>query len=245
VPDNPKPVVGGDFGTDALMQHWKRQLHLRSASAAASASGRYEVIAISETLEAKLIGYKPTVSVSFPEILVGAALVEKGDKDPDGDIIIAVTPMFRRFLRELERDPNALYQLDSRQFEELIAGAYEEYGCEEVILTPRSGDRGRDVIATSRMFGTVRILDQVKLYASHRVVEADDVRALYGVVARDQGASKGIVTTTSIFAPGVYEEFKGLIPGRISLRDGVALKQWLHVLNPDARHRGESSAQNN
>jgi restriction system protein len=219
VPDNPKPVVGGDFGTDALMQHWKRQLHLRSASAAASASGRYEVIAISETLEAKLIGYKPTVSVSFPEILVGAALVEKGDKDPDGDIIIAVTPMFRRFLRELERDPNALYQLDSRQFEELIAGAYEEYGCEEVILTPRSGDRGRDVIATSRMFGTVRILDQV--------------------------ASKGIVTTTSIFAPGVYEEFKGLIPGRISLRDGVALKQWLHVLNPDARHRGESSAQNN
>jgi restriction system protein len=129
--------------------------------------------------------------------------------------------------------------LDPRQFEELIAGAYEEHGCDEVILTPRSGDRGRDVIATSRMFGTVRIVDQVKLYAPHRVVEADDVRALYGVVALDQGASKGIVTTTSIFAPGVYEEFKRLIPGRISLRDGAALLQWLRVLNPDGQTRGE------
>ena len=84
---------------------------------------------------------------------------------------------------------------------------------------------------------------RTRRHTGHR--QADDVRALYGVVARDQGASKGIVTTTSIFAPGVYEKFKGLIPGRISLRDGVALKQWLHVLNPDARHRGESSAQNN
>jgi restriction system protein len=239
-------LVGGDIGTDALIQHWKRQLHLRSVIAAVGrASGRSEAISISETLEAKLTGHEPKVVIGFPEILVGAALVEKGDKHPDGDIVIAVTPVFRRFLTELERDPNALYQLDSRQFEELIAGAYEEHGCEEVILTPRSGDKGRDVIATSQMFGTVRILDQVKLYAPHRVVEADDVRALYGVVARDQGASKGIVTTTSVFAPGVYEEFKGLIPGRISLRDGVALKQWLHVLNPDARHRGEPSAQNN
>jgi restriction system protein len=67
-------------------------------------------------------------------------------------------------LKELERDPNALYQLDSRQFEELIAGGYEEDGCDEVILTPQSGDRGRDVIATSKKWGTVRIIDQVKLF---------------------------------------------------------------------------------
>jgi len=95
--------------------------------------------------------------------------------------------------------------LEPRQFEELIAGAYEEEDCDEVILTPRSGDRGRDVIATSRLFGTVRILDQVKLY--RRVVEADDVRALHGVLGLDQGASKGVITTTSAFAPGVYDEF--------------------------------------
>src|SRR5262245_12801141 len=67
-----------------------------------------------------------TVVVSLPEILIGATLVEKGGKVADGDIVIAVTPVFRRFLRELATDPDALYKLDSRQFEELIAGAYEE-----------------------------------------------------------------------------------------------------------------------
>lgn len=77
--------------------------------------------------------------------------------------------------------------------------------------------------------GTIRILDQVKLYRPNRVVEAEDVRALYGVLSLDQGASKGIVTTTSTFAPGVYPEFERLIPGRISLRDGAALREWLHL----------------
>lgn len=228
--DDPKPFVASDFGTDAVIQHWRQRREQQFAAAVGGASGRSEVIAISESIEAKLTGQLPTVLISLPEILVGAVLVERGDKHPDGDIIIAVTPVFRRFLRELERDPNSLYQLDPRQFEELIAGAYEEEGCDEVILTPRSGDRGRDVIATSRLFGTVRILDQVKLYSPHRVVEADHVRALNGVLGLDQGASKGIVTTTSTFAPGVYDEFKPLIPGRISLRNGAELREWLHTI---------------
>ena len=210
------------------MLTWRRRRDQQFAAAVASSSGRSEVIAISEAAKVELAGHAPDAVVSFPEILVGAVLVEKGHQSPDGDIIVAVTPLFRRFLRELDRDANALYRLDPRQFEELIAGAYEEAGCEEVILTPRSGDKGRDVIATSRLFGTVRILDQVKLFAPHRPVEANDVRALNGVLGLDQGASKGIITTTSTFAPGVYEEFKPLMPGRISLRNGAELRRWLH-----------------
>lgn len=227
--DDSKPFGPNDLGTDALMHHWRRRREEQFASAVANASGRSEVIGISESTEVKLTGYAADVLISLPEILVGA-LVEKGAKHLEGDIIVAVTPLFRRFLRELERDSNSLYQLDPRQFEELIAGAYEEAGCDEVILTPRSGDKGRDVIATSRLFGTVRILDQVKLYSPHRVVEAEDVRALNGVLGLDQGASKGVITTTSTFAPGVYNEFKPLIPGRLSLRNGAQLCEWLNEL---------------
>ncbi|MGH7214600.1 MAG: restriction endonuclease [Tepidisphaeraceae bacterium] len=227
--DDLMPFGPGDLGTDALIQHWRRRREEQLGSAVASAAGRSEVITISESAEVKLTGHAPAVLISLPEILLGA-LVEKGAKHLDGDIIVAVTPLFRRFLRELERDPNSLYQLDPRQFEELIAGAYDEEGCDEVILTPRSGDKGRDVIATSRLFGTVRILDQVKLYSPHRVVEAEHVRALNGVLGLDQGASKGIITTTSTFAPGVYDEFKPLIPGRVSLRNGAQLCAWLHAL---------------
>ena len=56
---------------------------------------------------------------------------------------------------------------------------------------------------------------------------ADDVRALAGVLLRDQNVSKGIVTTTSTFAPGIEEEMKALIPYRLELKDGKQLREWL------------------
>jgi restriction system protein len=110
--------------------------------------------------------------------------------------------------------------------EELVAGGYEEYGG-SVTLTPRSGDGGRDVIVVMPNFGTIRILDQVKLYAPNRPLPANDVRALYGVLTDDPAASKGVITTTSRFAPGVAEEFARRTPSRIELRDGQALREWL------------------
>lgn len=88
-----------------------------------------------------LDGQAPDVAISAPEIVVGA-LVEKGERTDEGDLIIAVMPIFRRFLRELEQDPQALYGLDPRQMEELVARGYEDEREEggSVILTPRSGE---------------------------------------------------------------------------------------------------------
>jgi len=53
-------------------------------------------------------------------------------------------------------------------WEEIIAGAYKKAGFDEVTLTPRSGDLGRDVIAIKKGLGSVRVIDQVK--HSHRRV---------------------------------------------------------------------------
>ena len=103
VADDPKPFVASDFGTDALIQHWRRRREQQFASAVASASGRSEVIAISESIEAKLTGQVPIVLISLPEILVGAVLVEKGDKHPDGDIIIAVNNVYFQSLEQFNR----------------------------------------------------------------------------------------------------------------------------------------------
>jgi restriction system protein len=66
----------------------------------------------------------------------------------------------------------------------LPSGAYLilEAGFDEVTLTPRSGDLGRDVIAVKRGLGTVRVIDQVKAYGPSHLVTADDVRALLGVL---------------------------------------------------------------
>jgi restriction system protein len=116
--------------------------------------------------------------------------------------------------------------------EELVAGAYKRQGCPQVELTPRSGDKGRDVIATWPGIGSVRIIDQVKAYGQGRKVPADDVRALLGVLTRDLNVSKGIVTTTSSFAPGVEDEMKPFMPNRFELKDGPRLVEWLKSLMP-------------
>ena len=64
------------------------------------------------------------------------------------------------------------------------------------VITPRSGDYGRDVIATKRGIGRVRVIDQVKAYRPGNLVTANDVRALAGVLHCD-GASKGFLTVSA------------------------------------------------
>jgi hypothetical protein len=65
-----------------------------------------------------------------------------------------------------------------RKLEEMIAAAYDKAGFDEVILTPRSGDLGRDIIASRKDWGRVRFIDQVKAYKPGHLVTAEEVRAL-------------------------------------------------------------------
>jgi restriction system protein len=130
------------------------------------------------------------------------------------------------------KDPELMYQLNPRKWEELIAGAYELAGFDEVILTPRSGDKGRDVIAVKKGIGCIRFLEEVKAYKPDHLVTAEEVRALLGVVSADQNATKGIFTTTSDFAPRIREEkaIKDHMPFRIELVNGVELLKRLGAL---------------
>jgi restriction system protein len=126
----------------------------------------------------------------------------------------------------LGSDWKQAYQLSSEKWEEIIAGAFKREKYDEVILTPRSGDHGRDVIAIKHGIGTVKILGSVKAYAPNHVVSYDNIRALIGVVAADQSASKGIITTTSDFPPRVAEDpfIAPLMPTRLELVNGVRLQ---------------------
>src|SRR5262249_8708975 len=152
-----------------------------------------------------------------------------GDKTDQGQIIRAVTTPWVEIIKQYQQDPEILLRLKPRQLEELIAGAYEKAGYPEVILTPSSGDRERDVIVTATLpgIGKIRIVDQVKRYDRHHRVTGDEVRALVGVLYRDPDVSKGIVTTTSDFAPGIFDELRNLIPTRLELKNGRQLREWL------------------
>jgi len=165
-----------------------------------------------------------------PEILL-QAVVTFGTDVQEGRTIAAVALPWFEIIDLIQRDPEAIYQIDPRKWEELVAGAYERQGF-QTILTPQSGDRGRDVIATRKDVGSIRIFDQVKRYKPGHVVTLEEVAAMVGTIDMAGNVSKGVVTTTSTFAPRIFEnpEIVRLMPHRLELRDREQLLSWLAAL---------------
>ncbi len=73
-----------------------------------------------------------------------------GEKTDDGLLIAAVALPWFDIIESLKNDPTIAYKIPARMWEEIVAGAYKKAGFDEVTLTPRSGDHGRDVIAVKR-----------------------------------------------------------------------------------------------
>lgn len=164
--------------------------------------------------------------------LVVNAIVEPYARVPDGQLIQALATPWRAVIRALKHNWHHAFEIPPAKWEELVAGAFDLAGYDEVILTPRSGDHGRDVIAVKRGVGSIRIIGSVKAYKPGHLVRYDDVRALAGVLLGDPQATKGIVTTTSAFPRRIEDDpfLKPLIPYRLELMDGDALKRWLEGL---------------
>jgi restriction system protein len=181
-----------------------------------------------------IIGTPPRATPDA-DLLLSAIITVRG-KHPEGELVEAVGIPWFRILRGIERDPDFLFQfaIHPRKFEEFIAAAYELSGWTDVVLTPQSGDRGRDIIVTANMpgLGAIHFLDETKAYSPGRKVTAKDVSRMVAVLSRDQNVSKGIVTTTADFAPGVFEEFKQFIPSRLELKGGKQLHDWLRGIRP-------------
>lgn len=152
-------------------------------------------------------------------------------KTDEGRLIEAVTLPWFEIVEHLRNNPADAHKISDRKWEEIIAGAYKRAGFDEVTLTPRSGDYGRDVIAVKKGLGSVRVIDQVKAYGPEHRVTANDVRALMGILHCD-GASKGFLTTTSDFAPKIKEDplIRLLIPSRLELINGEMLLKRLEQL---------------
>jgi hypothetical protein len=110
----------------------------------------------------------------------------------------------RKIAEEIGRNPERLFSVDPRYFEDLMASIYADLDY-EVRLTKRTGDGGRDVIALSHKdYLTLKVLIECKRYARHRKVGVTQVRALFGVM-EDEGATKALLATTSGFTPKARE----------------------------------------
>jgi restriction system protein len=167
--------------------------------------------------------------VAAAPITVKAFLLKFGARVDEGTLVEDVALPWYEMLEVIRRDPDRAHEIGAERWEEIIAGAYRRAGYDEVILTPRSGDKGRDIIASKLGVGCIRIVDQMKAYRPGHVVTAEEVRAMVGVLTCDDNVSKGIVTTTSTFAPRIAEAagLKKLMPYRLELKPREVLLPWL------------------
>jgi restriction system protein len=173
-------------------------------------------------------------TVSSVASVLMKAVVVAGSKTGEGKLIEAVALPWFDIIELLKDDPKIAFQISPEKWEEIVAGSYSKAGFDEVVLTPRSGDFGRDIIATKWGIGSIRVIDQVKAYNPNHLVTADDVRALLGVLTAD-GASKGFLTTTSNFAPRLRDDvlLAPYIGPRLQLIDGTQLITRLSELAKD------------
>ena len=165
----------------------------------------------------------------FPTLLSQAIIIPDKETE-DGQLIKAVSFPLLAIIQRIIEDPSRMYDVHPRKWEEIVAATYAESGLfDEVTLTPRSGDRGRDVIAVKNGFGSVRLIESVKRYSPGKKTTAEEVQAFLGVLLSDPQANKGIVSTTWEFAPMILENphIKQYVPHRLELVDRKTLVERL------------------
>ena len=110
-----------------------------------------------------------------------------------------------RLLDAISSNPELMRGLDPRDFERLIADLLNAHEFQNIVLTPRSGDKGRDVLATKYIAGIPILFSfECKRYSNKVGVEV--MRGLLGSVAHNESkANIGVLATTSRFTKGARD----------------------------------------
>lgn len=133
-----------------------------------------------------------------------------------------------QLILEISKTPSLLYQINPRQFEELIAHIFSQWGF-NVELTKRTRDGGRDIIAIKSEHGIKsKSIIECKRYAANRPVSVGLVRALYGVHVQE-GANKSVLATTSRFTQAAHSFAKTMntTEWAMDLKDFNDIYQWI------------------
>jgi restriction system protein len=162
-----------------------------------------------------------------PKIVI-RSLIIPGDKIKEGTLVKGVSTLWFEIMQRIRDDPDNIYQIDCWKWEELLAGAYKQDGWDVVVLTPKKGDKGIDVIAERKGWGQLRflLLDQMKAYKPDHLIGPDEIREMKGVLMDHPEASKALITTTADFTSGALEAAQNLAP-RMELRPRDKLLAWL------------------
>jgi restriction system protein len=163
--------------------------------------------------------------------LVLSGVIVPTTKTAEGVLVESTSLVWVAIAELLKNDWSAAFRIPPHTWEEIIAGAFHRQGF-SVTLTPRSGDGGKDVIAVKPGIGSMRILGSVKAYSPGHLVARAHVHEMLGVVGSDPAATKGIIATTSDFAPRLLDDPKiaAHVPYKLELMNGERLQTWLAEL---------------
>lgn len=143
----------------------------------------------------------------------------------ENNLIIASEAIWTDLIASLSRNPEQLYTLPPRRFEELVAELLCRDGM-EVQLTPPTKDGGVDILAfCNTQAGRHLYLVECKRYSKENPVYVSLVRSLYGVVEAER-ATAGLLVTTSFFTKGALS-FSESIKYRLSMKNYDDLVRWI------------------
>ena len=207
--------------TYTTFTHKVFSLQVRSQHAQDWFSSAFELLANLDNLVRIRLGFWGDRTYRLPEgLLRVVARVEEGE-------VVDINPdVFIQFIHDLTLDYEILKRMSPRDFERAIAAVYARTGrFDRVILTPRSGDEGRDVVLESVEWGGRRMIVELKRYRRRRI-SADMVNSLIGVLTGEQRGSRAAFMTTSRFAPRLNDHRsirKALASGDLQLLDLIHL----------------------
>lgn len=148
-------------------------------------------------------------------------------------IITNLTPCISELIAVLSSQPEYLYKISPRRFEELVAYVFSKNGF-EVELTKQTKDGGKDIIAIRSDFGfRSKFIIECKRYAKHRPVPVSLVRQLYGT-QMNEGANKSVLVTSSYFSAPAKQFVSKLqqTMWAMDLKDSQDVMAWIKNIRP-------------
>ena len=128
-------------------------------------------------------------------------------------------------IEKVNENPNLIFQLTSRNFEELVAELLEKEGF-NVNLTKQTRDGGKDIlVAQKNNLGNFLYYVECKHHTLDNPVRVNLVRELYGTVSADR-ATAGLLVTSSYFTKNAIA-FTQNLQHQLSLKGYIDLKKWI------------------
>jgi restriction endonuclease Mrr len=132
-----------------------------------------------------------------------------------------------QLFRRIQARPSELYRMPPEKFEEFMAELLERMGLQDVEVTQRTRDKGRDIRAKLKVsIGELLIIVECKRYAAARKVGLAVVERFLWTIRETDRASCGLIATTSFFSADAKAKAKEF-QYKLHLADIAKLKTWI------------------